>query len=144
MPDRFTHEQRSAVMARVQGRDTNPERIVRGLLHRMGYRFRLHRGDLPGKPDIVLPRYHKVVFVHGCFWHGHGGCPRARRPASNVEFWNRKIDANIARDARVALQLREAGWDVLTVWECQLRDVATLRRRLEGFLHTGEDDGEAR
>lgn len=121
-------------MSRVKGRDTRPEKLVRSLLHRMGYRFRLHRKDLPGKPDVVLPRHRKIVFVHGCFWHGHEGCRRASRPKSNVEFWNRKLDANIARDAGTQRELESSGWEVLTVWQCETRDVAALLERLERFL----------
>src|SRR5262245_34234702 len=98
MADRFTAEQRSRNMSRVRGRDTQPEIIVRKLLHRLGYRFRLHRKGLPGKPDIVLPKYRTAIFVHGCFWHGHPGCRRSARPTTNVEFWNRKIDGNVERD----------------------------------------------
>src|SRR5688500_15685000 len=100
MADTFTKEQRSKIMSQVKSTNTKPEILVRQLLHRMGYRFRLHRKDLPGKPDIVLPRHHKVIFVHGCFWHGHEGCPRAARPTTNVDFWNTKIDRNVERDVR--------------------------------------------
>lgn len=124
-------------MSRVKGRDTRPEKLVRSLLHRMGYRFRLHRKDLPGKPDVVLPRHRKIVFVHGCFWHGHEGCRRASRPKSNAEFWNRKIDANIERDVRTQRELESSGWKVLTVWQCETRNVEALRERLETFLREG-------
>jgi DNA mismatch endonuclease (patch repair protein) len=139
VPDRFTPEQRSRVMSRVKGRDTRPERIVRSLLHRMGYRFRLHRKDLPGKPDVVLPRHRKVVFVHGCFWHGHEGCRRATRPKTRPEFWNRKIDSNMERDARAQRELEAMGWDVLVVWQCETRDEAALTERLRNFLD-GEEE----
>jgi DNA mismatch endonuclease (patch repair protein) len=115
--DKFTPEERSRVMSRVKGRDTKPERIVRSLLHSLGYRFRLHRRDLPGKPDIVLPKYRKVVFVHGCFWHGHESCPRAARPTSNVEFWNTKIDSNIRRDQSAQEELAKLGWSCFIVWQ---------------------------
>ena len=125
------------MMSRVKGRDTRPEKLVRSLLHRMGYRFRLHRKDLPGKPDVVLPKHRKIVFVHGCFWHGHEGCRRASRPKSNVEFWNRKIDANIERDARAQRELESSGWKILTVWQCETHDVPMLRERLETFLSKG-------
>ena len=126
-------------MSRVKGRDTRPEKVVRSLLHRMGYRFRLHRKDLPGKPDVVLPKHGKVVFVHGCFWHGHEGCRRAARPKTNAEFWDRKIDSNIERDARTRGELESMGWDVLTVWQCEMRDEAALKDRLRTFL--GDEDG---
>jgi DNA mismatch endonuclease, patch repair protein len=121
-------------MSRVKGKDTNPERLVRRLLHRLGYRFRLHRKDLPGKPDIVLPKHRKVIFVHGCFWHGHEGCPRAARPTTNVDFWNKKIDGNIRRDIEAQRALASLQWDALVVWQCQTRDIEHLQRRLIAFL----------
>lgn len=96
--DVFSREKRSQIMSRVSGKNTKPELIVRSLLHNMGYRFRLHRKDLPGKPDITLPKYKKNIFVHGCFWHGHLDCPRAKRPATNKKFWNEKLNKNIERD----------------------------------------------
>lgn len=135
MPDVFTPSQRSRIMSRVRQRDTTPEVKVRRLLHRLGYRFRLHRKDLPGKPDIVLPKHKAVVFVHGCFWHGHTGCRRAARPTSNAAFWNSKLDKNLARDARVEAELSNLGWRVLTIWQCQVRDVAKLQHSIECFLN---------
>ena len=119
-------------MARVKGKDTGPEKTVRSALHRLGYRFRLHRKDLPGKPDIVLPRRRAVIFVHGCFWHGHPGCPRAARPTANADYWNAKIDANIDRDRRARNRLRRLGWRVMVVWECRIRK--NLDGRLRRFL----------
>jgi len=139
MTDVFTPEKRSEVMSRVRGRDTKPEKLVRSLIHRMGYRFRLHVGELPGRPDVVLPRHRKVVFVHGCFWHGHPSCKRAARPKSNREFWRAKIEANRKRDGRNIARLRELGWRVLVVWECQTRDVEALEATLRAFL---DDPGE--
>jgi DNA mismatch endonuclease (patch repair protein) len=139
MPDKFPPEQRSKIMSRVKQRDTAPEIIVRRLLHRMGYRFRLQRKDLPGNPDIVLPRHRKIVFIHGCFWHGHEGCRRAARPTSNTEFWNRKIDKNMARDARVIAELEKLGWQVLTVWQCQTKDTVALQARLTKFLESEQE-----
>lgn len=125
---------RSAIMRAVKGRDTKPERRLRSLLHAMGYRFRLQAADLPGKPDVVFRGRAKAVFVHGCFWHGHD-CPRgAREPKANAAYWREKIARNKARDARVEAALREAGWAVETVWECEMRDEAALRERLAGFL----------
>lgn len=124
-------------MARVKGRDTAPERRVRSLLHRMGYRFRLHVAALPGKPDIVLAKHRTVVFVHGCFWHGHTGCARSRRPSSNRAFWNRKIDANIRRDARQRRELAAEGWRVMVIWECALRKPETTARRIRRFMTKG-------
>jgi DNA mismatch endonuclease, patch repair protein len=134
VPDRFTPNERSKIMSRVKGRDTEPERLVRRILHRMGYRFRLHRKDLPGSPDIVLPKHRKVVFVHGCFWHGHKGCPRSARPATNVDFWNRKIDGNIRRDRKALRNLRALGWKYLVVWQCETKRIEGLMTRLERFL----------
>lgn len=134
MADKFTPQERSRIMARVKGQNTNPERLVRSLLHRLGFRFRIHRKDLPGKPDIVLSKHRKVVFVHGCFWHGHEGCPRAARPTTNVEFWNKKIDGNIRRDINTQEALKALGWDSYVVWQCQTRDMEKLQKRLTDFL----------
>lgn len=134
MPDRFSREQRRAVMARVRNRNTAPELVVRRLLHAMGYRFRLHRRDLPGSPDIVLPKYRTAIFVHGCFWHGHPGCPRAARPTTNVEFWNRKLDTNLRRDAQVREDLERLGWHVVVVWQCETRDLDALRSRFVDLI----------
>lgn len=102
-------------MSRVKGRDTKPEMLVRSLVHRMGFRFRVHRRELPGNPDIVLPRHGKAIFVHGCFWHGHKRCSRSKRPKTNKTFWNNKIDENIERDKRFRRELRRMGWKVLVV-----------------------------
>jgi DNA mismatch endonuclease, patch repair protein len=132
--DTFTPEERSRIMSRIKGRDTKPEKIVRSLLHAMGHRFRLHRRDLPGKPDIVLPKHRKIVFVHGCFWHGHAGCPRGARPTSNIEFWNKKINANIMRDAAAQKELAALNWRHLIVWQCEIRDLPVLTNKLEQFL----------
>jgi DNA mismatch endonuclease (patch repair protein) len=136
--DKFTPEERSRIMSRVKGRDTKPEKIVRSLLHAMGLRFRLHRRDLPGKPDVVLPRHKKVVFVHGCFWHGHAGCPRAARPTSNVEFWNKKIDSNMRRDRVAQKELTALGWQILIVWQCEMRNLTALTDKLEQFFKPQE------
>lgn len=132
--DSIGPEKRSWVMAQVRGRDTKPEKAVRSLLHRMGFRFRLHRPDFPGKPDIVLPRYRAVIFVHGCFWHRHPGCRRASMPANNAEYWKRKFERNVTRDAANKASLEAQGWRVLTIWECELRDIPALALRLESFL----------
>lgn len=121
-------------MSRVRGRDTSPEWIVRRLLHRLGYRFRLHRKDLPGTPDIVLPKHRAVVLVHGCFWHGHPGCPRAARPVNNKEFWDSKLDRSIERDLEIQEKLEVRGWRVIVVWQCHLRDREALAARLAGDL----------
>ena len=121
-------------MSRVKGRDTLPERQVRSLLFRMGYRFRLHVKHLPGKPDIVLPRFRKVIFVHGCFWHCHAGCVRATRPKTNEEFWRQKLNRNAERDEQNLAELRGSGWRTLVVWQCEIGDAESLRTRLENFL----------
>jgi DNA mismatch endonuclease (patch repair protein) len=133
MTDRFTKQQRSEIMARIKGRNTTPERTVRSMLHKMGYRFRLHVRELPGRPDIVLPRHGKIILVHGCFWHGHN-CGRGTRPGTNPEFWNRKIDGNMERDKRTRKGLHSLSWKVLVLWECQIKNGETLHRRLRKFM----------
>lgn len=135
MSDVFSVEKRSWIMSRVRGRDTKPELIVRSIVHRMGFRFRVQRRDLPGNPDIVLPRHAKVIFVHGCFWHGHSGCSRAKRPSTNRVFWDKKIDGNIERDKRFQHELRTMGWKVLVLWQCWTRDPDKLLFELERFLY---------
>lgn len=134
MSDVFPKEKRSWIMSRVKGRDTKPELLVRSFVHRMGFRFRIHGRDLPGNPDIVLPRHGKVIFVHGCFWHGHKRCLRSKRPTTHKRFWNKKLDQNIKRDERFRRMLRRKGWRVLVVWQCETRKQEKLLRKLEGFL----------
>jgi DNA mismatch endonuclease (patch repair protein) len=135
MSDVFTMEKRSWIMSRVKGLDTKPELLVRSFVHRMGFRFRVHRRDLPGKPDIVMPRHGKVIFVHGCFWHGHTRCPRSKRPTTNMSFWNRKLDRNIKRDKLCRRKLCSMGWKVLVIWQCETRRPEKLLGKLERFLH---------
>src|SRR4051794_28993549 len=118
--DPLTPEQRSAVMSRVRCKDTRPEMIVRRLVHGLGYRYRLHPSDLPGKPDLVFRRSRKVLFIHGCFWHLHENCPLCRPPKSRLEFWRPKLETNKERDRVVAARLHELGWSVMTIWECEL------------------------
>jgi DNA mismatch endonuclease, patch repair protein len=132
---------RSANMARIGQRDTAPELAVRRSLHSLGYRFRLHRPDLPGKPDITLPRHRLAILVHGCFWHRHPRCRFTYTPKTRVEFWTHKFDQNVARDRRVDRELRSMGWTVLTVWECETFDSVALTQRLERFFK--ELDGHA-
>ena len=139
MVDTRTAEQRRHIMQSVKGRNTGPEMAVRRLLHRAGYRYRLHVKGLPGSPDIVFPGRHKIVFVHGCYWHGHG-CRKGRLPKSKLDFWGGKIEANRARDARKEIELRVAGWDVLPVWQCEIADTEALASRLRGFLDGMESD----
>lgn len=134
MVDRLTPDARSRLMASIRGKDTKPEMAVRRLLHAMGYRFRLHRRDLPGTPDIVLPGRRAVIFVHGCFWHRHEGCKLAAVPATRREFWEAKITGNKARDRRAVAQLRRERWRVAVVWECQTRRFTGLDTRLRRFL----------
>ena len=121
MMDTISVERRSWNMSRIRGRDTGPEMRLRSLLHRAGFRFRLHAKDLPGKPDIILPKYHAIIFVHGCFWHRHEGCRNATTPSTRAEFWQAKFDGNVERDNRNKAALESAGWNVITVWECDLK-----------------------
>lgn len=121
-------------MSRIRGRDTQPERTVRSALHRMGYRFRLHKSDLPGKPDIVLAQYRTVIFVHGCFWHRHKGCRYSYMPKTRKQFWANKFEINVKRDRKVRAALRKLGWRSVTVWECQLQFPERFQRRLETML----------
>jgi len=130
MTDRLSRERRSWNMSRIRGKDTAPEKQVRSALHRAGYRFRLHSRTLPGRPDLVLPKYRTLVLVHGCFWHRHRDCRFAYTPKSRTAFWNAKFDANVQRDRRTARALRRLGWKVVTVWECEADRPATWLRRL--------------
>ena len=132
--DHLSPEKRSWNMSRVRSKNTKPELLVRSLLHRMGFRFRLHRMDLPGKPDIVLPKYKTVIFVHGCYWHRHQGCNKASTPKTNTEFWENKFQKNIERDTVVQQKLRDLGWKVIVVWTCELRDMNYLAERLRKSL----------
>ena len=120
-------------MQAVKSRDTGPEMIVRRLLHRLGYRYRLHRRDLPGTPDVALLSRRKAIFVHGCFWHGHG-CPKGRLPNSRLDYWRPKLNSNRERDRRNEEELRSMGWTVLVIWQCETADLEALARRLHDFL----------
>jgi DNA mismatch endonuclease (patch repair protein) len=125
---------RSALMARVGGKDTKPEMTVRRIVHAMGYRYRLHRRGLPGTPDLVFGSQSKIIFVHGCFWHRHARCPRTTTPKTRTKFWQSKFDANVNRDVRNIKALHSTGWKVLVVWECEANDLSAVRRRLKSFL----------
>lgn len=129
-----TSQERSRIMRRVKGRDTGPEMKVRRLVHGLGYRYRLHRKDLPGKPDLVFAGRHKVIFVHGCFWHGHSCKRGARVPKTNAGYWKRKIERNKERDIEHMKLLKDKGWGVLLLWECQLSDKEWLREVIVEFL----------
>jgi DNA mismatch endonuclease (patch repair protein) len=117
-------------MSRIPSKDTSPERRVRSFLHLAGYRFRLHRKDLPGTPDIVLPKYRKVIFVHGCFWHRHEGCKFTYTPKTRIDFWQKKFEENIKRDQKNRDMLLQMGWKVEIVWECETKDESTLKNVL--------------
>lgn len=125
-------------MRRVRSTNTAPEKRVRSLLHKLGFRFRLHRNDLPGKPDIVLPKHHVAVFVHGCFWHRHQGCPHATTPASRQEYWLPKFKRTIERDRKNQSELRQQGWNVAVVWECAIKDASNLASDLVRIIGHGE------
>lgn len=125
---------RSRTMRAVKGKDTTPELIVRRMVHAMGYRFRLHRKDLPGKPDLVFPKFRKAIFVHGCFWHGHDCARGARIPKANAEYWRSKITRNGLRDTANIVALKSLGWRTAIIWECELKRPEWIRRRLEKFL----------
>ena len=136
--DRLTPEKRSWNMSRIKSKDTTPERIVRSFLHRNGFRFRLHTKDLPGKPDIVLPKYKTIIEVRGCYWHRHAGCKIATNPSTNSDFWQKKFSENIARDNRTEQELKALGWNVIVVWECEVEN-----KKYEEFLTTLIKNGDA-
>lgn len=133
MPDRFSKEVRSLIMQRIRSKDTLPELIVRRIAFGLGYRYVLHKKDLPGSPDLTFPRHKKVIFVHGCFWHHHK-CQKGRIPKSNVQYWQEKIQRNCARDVRSRRKLRSLGWSSLVIWECQLKRPESVLQRIEKFM----------
>jgi DNA mismatch endonuclease, patch repair protein len=136
MMDRLTSEHRSWNMSRIRGSDTAPELLVRSALHRLGFRFRLNRKDLPGKPDIVLPKHKIAILVHGCYWHRHSGCKNCYTPKSNISFWMNKFEKNVARDAEVKTLLEQAGWKPVTIWECEAKRSEELPALLSRLLET--------
>lgn len=141
--DKVNSATRSRMMASVKSKNTAPELAVRRLAHRLGYRFRLHHSGLPGTPDMVFPKYRVAVQVHGCFWHGHEGCRHATRPRSNAAFWNEKIERNRARDARNTVALEAAGWTVLILWGCEVKDEAALTTRLSAAMPQSRPDQDS-
>lgn len=132
--DTLTPEQRSLNMSKIRSKNTTPEITVRSLLHSLGLRFRLHRKDLAGRPDVVLPKYRIALFVHGCFWHRHQGCRQATTPKTRTEFWLHKFEQNVLRDKAVRSQLEDQGWRVVIVWECEARDLHALKSRLQSSI----------
>lgn len=132
--DTLSPEERSERMSRVRGKDTKPELALRRLVHSMGYRYRLHSRRLPGQPDLVFPSRKKVLFVHGCFWHRHKGCPNCRNPKSRLDFWVPKLEGNRRRDLKSQAALRRLNWRFLVVWECQLKKQERLSNRIRKFL----------
>lgn len=134
MSDVLTPEQRSRCMSAIRAKNTRPELIVRSIAHRLGYRFRLHKKDLPGKPDLAFLSRRKIVEVHGCFWHQHPRCRFATRPATRKAFWDAKLNRNKERDKQNRRRLRRLGWDVLVIWECQTKDPIAVAKRLRAFL----------
>lgn len=139
MADKLSRTRRSWNMSRIRSRDTNPEFIVRRALRHLGYRFRVHRNDLPGKPDVVLPKYRIAIFVHGCFWHQHTGCIDCSKPKTNARYWRPKLLANVHRDRKYLRRLRRIGWTPIVIWECQTQKPAQLRERLERKLNSKID-----
>ncbi len=139
--DKITKEKRSWNMSRVRSKNTKPELLVRSSLHKMGYRFRLHVKRLPGNPDVVLPKYKAVIFVHGCFWHQHTGCKKATHPKQNLDFWKEKLARNIERDKQVDKELKHLGWNVLTIWECEIKSkdfsnkIAVVSRQINAGIN---------
>lgn len=134
MTDRLSPQERSAHMRRIRKTDTKPELVVRRAAHRLGYRFRLHRRDLPGTPDLVFPRLHRIIFVHGCFWHQHSGCRLARKPKSRLDYWLPKLRRNQEGDTAAMAALEKLGWDVLVLWECEVKNEAGVSEAIETFL----------
>jgi DNA mismatch endonuclease (patch repair protein) len=132
--DRISKKHRSWNMSRIKNKNTQPEIIIRSLLHKLGYRFRLHRRDLPGIPDIVLPKYKTAIFVHGCFWHRHSGCKFAYSPKSRVQFWEKKFERNVSVQKKAENELDQMGWRVFVIWECELANLELVMQKLTLFL----------
>ena len=143
MTDFLSSKERSERMARIKGSNTRPEMSLRKVLHRLGMRYRLHGSGLPGKPDLVFPRYKAVVFVHGCFWHRHFNCKIAKKPKSNTDFWVKKFEKNVARDEQVTELLKAAGWRVFVIWECEVgsaKKANATGERLAKFIRGDQEN----
>ena len=146
MTDIVDSDKRSEMMSGIRSRDTKPELIVRGIAHRLGFRFRVHRRDLPGSPDIVFPKHQAVIMVHGCFWHRHPDCQYASTPKTRVQFWENKFEGNVVRDRRSQSALRHLGWRVLVIWECETKDHDAVAARIVSYLGQAQrsDHGDTR
>ncbi len=131
MNDIYSNKKRSEIMAKISGKETKPEKIIRSYLFQKGFRYRKNDIRYPGKPDIVLPKYNAVIFINGCFWHGHKGCNKSKLPTTRIEFWKNKIEGNIARDIKNYRLLKEAGWNVIIVWECEIKNKQKQENRLK-------------
>ena len=142
MADVFDPAKRSEIMSRIRGRDTKPELLVRRIAHGLGFRFRLHRRDLPGCPDIVFPKYRAVIQVHGCFWHRHPDCRFASSPKTRVEYWTKKFEGNVQRDRRNERALTDLGWRTMVIWECETKDTKAVAARIESFLREKDSDSD--
>lgn len=132
--DRLSKQRRSEIMSNIRSANTTPERAIRSLLHKLGYRYRLHSKKLSGRPDLVFPGRKKVIFVHGCFWHGHEGCLKGKLPKSNLDYWQPKLEGNKRRDLENRRKLESEGWGVLVLWQCELKNVEKLKSRVTEFL----------
>lgn len=132
--DVFSPEKRSQVMSRIRSKDTKPEKIIRSILHKLGFRFRINRKDLPGKPDIVLPKYRTVIFVHGCFWHQHEGCKIASKPKSNSEYWKAKFTKNVVRDKKNQEDLHSLGYRTIIIWECEVKKILKDPQEIKNMI----------
>jgi DNA mismatch endonuclease, patch repair protein len=132
--DTFSREKRSEIMSKISRKNTSTEIAIRKIVFKMGYRYRLHVRELPGCPDLVLPKHKKIIFINGCFWHGHLNCNRSKRPKTNIDFWNKKIEGNISRDKIILGNLKKLGWRVLVIWQCQIKDQVIIKTILEDFL----------
>jgi DNA mismatch endonuclease, patch repair protein len=136
--DIFSKPKRTQIMSKISGKDTKPEILVRKYLFSKGFRYRKNVKELPGKPDIILPKYKTVIFVHGCFWHGHEGCRKSQLPTSNIEFWTEKIGRNKERDQKEIQELEKLGWKVIVIWQCEIKNVSLQKERLDRlFLEIG-------